>query len=62
MTAIAEETDAKKKTQLEIELQESENKFRRRKFGNILSVFAYWECNIIFYIFDENRKKSYLFL
>uniref|UniRef100_A0A0K0DJJ1 MIF4G domain-containing protein n=1 Tax=Angiostrongylus cantonensis TaxID=6313 RepID=A0A0K0DJJ1_ANGCA len=33
--AIDEEEDPKKKLQLQIELQEADDKFRRRKFGNI---------------------------
>lgn len=33
--AIDEEEDAKKKLQLQLELQEADDKFRRRKFGNI---------------------------
>ncbi|PIO77170.1 MIF4G domain protein [Teladorsagia circumcincta] len=33
--AIEEEEDPKKKLQLQVELQEADNKFRRRKFGNI---------------------------
>ncbi|VDL67105.1 unnamed protein product, partial [Nippostrongylus brasiliensis] len=33
--AIEDEEDPKKKIQLQLELQEADNKFRRRKFGNI---------------------------
>ncbi|KIH67443.1 hypothetical protein ANCDUO_02228 [Ancylostoma duodenale] len=33
--AIEDEEDPKKKLQMEIDLQEADNKFRRRKFGNI---------------------------
>ncbi|VDP08402.1 unnamed protein product [Heligmosomoides polygyrus] len=36
--AIDEEEDPKKKLQLQFELQDADNKFRRRKFGNITSI------------------------
>lgn len=36
---IEAETDEKKKKEKQIELLEAQSKFRRRKFGNITSVY-----------------------